>query len=136
MFLDTSGLLCLHDSSDALHEDAMHAIHRAGRFLTHNYVLAELVALAYARSLPRRPTLHFFRDLLGNPLVEVLWVDESFHLAGMDMLHRRADKSYSLCDAISFLQMQEHGIVEALTTDRHFEQEGLVRLLVSSMRDN
>jgi len=32
-------------------------------------------------------------------------------------------------DAISFRQIQERGITEALTTNRHFEQEGLVRLL-------
>jgi uncharacterized protein len=129
MFLDTSGLLCLHDSRDALHEEAMRVVHRGDRFYTHNYVLAELVALAYARNLPRRPTLHFLGDLLGNPVIEVLWVDESFHCAGVDLLDRRLDKSYSLCDAVSFLQMQERGVVEALTTDRHFEQEGFVRLL-------
>jgi uncharacterized protein len=129
MFLDTSGLLCLHDSHDALHEGAIHAVRRADMFFTHNYVLAELVALAHARGLPRRPTLDYLRDLLGNPLIEVLWVDESFHLAGIDLLFRRPDKSYSLCDAISFLQMQERRIVEALTTDHHFEQEGFVRLL-------
>ncbi len=29
----------------------------------------------------------------------------------------------------SGLQMQSRGITEALTTDRHFEQEGLIRLL-------
>ena len=62
-------------------------------------------------------------------MIEVLWVDEAFHRAGLDLLYRRADKSYSLCDAISFLQMQERGVTESLTTDHHFEQEGLVRLL-------
>jgi uncharacterized protein len=129
MFLDTSGLHCLHNSRDALHENAVLAMRRTDRFFTHNYVLAELVALANARSLPRRPTLDYLRDLLGDPSIEVLWVDESIHLAGLDLLYRRADKSYSLCDAVSFLQMQNRGITEALTTDRHFEQEGFVRLL-------
>lgn len=41
----------------------------------------------------------------------------------------RLDKSYSLCDAISFLVMRQRGLSEALTTDHHFEQEGFVRLL-------
>jgi uncharacterized protein len=129
MFLDTSGLLCLYDSRDTLHEDAVQTIRRTDRFFTHNYVLAELVALAQARNLPRRPTLDFLRVLLGNPSIEVLWVNESFHLAAIDLLYRRGDKTYSLCDAVSFLQMQEHGISDALTTDRHFGQEGFVRLL-------
>jgi hypothetical protein len=39
------------------------------------------------------------------------------------------DKSYSLCDAVSFVLMRRHGLTEALTTDHHFEQEGFARLL-------
>ena len=129
MFLDTSGLLSLYDSRDAFHENAMREFRRADGLLTHNYVLAELVALVNARNLPRRDAIRYIRSLLDHPLIEILWVDEAFHRAGMDFLARRVDKDYSLCDAISFLQMQDRGVTESLTTDRHFEQEGLVRLL-------
>lgn len=129
MFLDTSGLLSLYDSRDAFHDDAVREFRRAGRLLTHNYVLAELVALVNARNLPRQNALDYIKDLLDHPLIEILWVNEAFHRAGLDLLYRRTDKSYSLCDAISFLQMQARGVNTALTTDRHFEQEGLVRLL-------
>jgi HTH-type transcriptional regulator / antitoxin HigA len=45
MFLDTSGLLSLYDSRDAFHDDPVREFRRAERLLTHNYVLAELVAL-------------------------------------------------------------------------------------------
>ena len=45
------------------------------------------------------------------------------------LLEARADKSYSLADAVSFVLMRAHHIRDALTTDRHFEQEGFVRLL-------
>jgi predicted nucleic acid-binding protein len=41
----------------------------------------------------------------------------------------RQDKSYSLWDAVSFVLMCQRGVTEALTTDRHFEQEGFVKLL-------
>ncbi|WP_289501249.1 hypothetical protein [Gloeocapsopsis sp. IPPAS B-1203] len=44
----------------------------------------------------------------------------------------RQDKTYSLSDAVSFVLMRQHGITEALTIDRHFEQEGFVRLLQSA----
>jgi uncharacterized protein len=50
-------------------------------------------------------------------------------LLNMEGATNEVGKNYSLCDAISFLQMQARGITEALTTDRHFEQEGLIRLL-------
>lgn len=56
-------------------------------------------------------------------------MDESLHRAALELLGVRPDKSYSLCDAVSFILMRRNGISEALTTDRHFAQEGFVRLL-------
>jgi len=44
-------------------------------------------------------------------------------------MRERTDKNYSLCDAASFVVMRERGIVESLTTDKHFRQEGFTRLL-------
>ncbi len=129
MFVDTSGLLCLYDSRDVFHKNAILEFRRADRLLTHNYVLAEFVALANARNLPRQDTLRRIMHLMDSPWLELLWVDETLHRAGLELLARRLDKSYSLCDAISFLQMQATGVSKALTTDRHFEQEGFVRLL-------
>jgi predicted nucleic acid-binding protein len=68
-------------------------------------------------------------DLINNPDCEVVWIDEPLHAKGMALLRARLDKTYSLCDAISFVLMREHGIQDALTTDHHFEQEGFRRLL-------
>lgn len=48
------------------------------------------------------------------------------------LLSDRQDKTYSLCDAVSFVLMRQRGMTGALTTDRHFEQEGFVRLLPSA----
>jgi len=77
----------------------------------------------------RIKTLTFLSDLMDNPLVEIIWVDEALHRGAQSYLQSRLDKQYSLCDAISFLLMQEYGITEALTTDHHFEQAGFQRLL-------
>ena len=62
---------------------------------------------------------------MDNPAIEVTWVDEDQHRTALSFLQERLDKSYSLCDAVRFLLMRERGITEALTTDRHFDQEGL-----------
>jgi predicted nucleic acid-binding protein len=59
----------------------------------------------------------------------VIYVAESLHRAALQLLQQRLDKSWSLCDAVSFLLMQQHGLLETLTTDHHFEQAGFVRLL-------
>ena len=88
-----------------------------------------LVALAHARRLSRVAALTFLDDLCANPAVEVVWVDEELHFEAHQLLKKRLDKSYSLCDAVSFVLMRRLGIQEALTTDHHFEQEGFLRLL-------
>lgn len=56
-------------------------------------------------------------------------MDEALHRSALALLQSRPDKTYSLCDAVSFVLMRHYNITEALTTDRHFEQEGFVRLL-------
>ena len=85
--------------------------------------------MCQVRGLHRADALAFVGDLLDNPLVDVLWVDETLHRAALALLQARLDKTYSLCDAVSFVLMQHHSIADALTTDRHFQQEGFVRLL-------
>lgn len=129
MLLDTSGLLCLHFSTEPLHTQACVAYQNVTIRLTHNYVIAEYVALANARRFPRSSVLNFIVDLLNSPDIETVWVDEPLHQAAVELLILRQDKTYSLCDAASFILMRQRGVSEALTTDRHFEQEGFVRLL-------
>jgi predicted nucleic acid-binding protein len=54
----------------------------------------------------------------------------SFRRAGdcfypeMALCEARPDKGYSLVDCISMQTMRTEGLTEALTNDRHFEQEG------------
>ena len=129
MLLDTSGLLCLHNRAEPFHAHACTLYHAACVRLTHSYVLAEFVALANARRLPRLAALTFIVDLLENPDIETVWVGEVLHREAMALLFARQDKTYSLCDAVSFVLMRQRHLTEALTTDRHFEQEGFQRLL-------
>jgi predicted nucleic acid-binding protein len=130
MLLDTSGLLCLHFSTEPLHTQACVEYQKATVRLTHSYIIAEYVALANARRFSRSSVLNFIVDLLSSPDIETVWVDEPIHRAAVELLIVRQDKTYSLCDAVSFILMRQRGITGALTTDRHFEQEGFVRLLL------
>jgi predicted nucleic acid-binding protein len=63
------------------------------------------------------------------PEVTVVYVEEFLHREALALLRERPDKDWSLCDAVSFILMQQYRITEALTTDHHFEQAGFVRLL-------
>ena len=129
MLVDTSGLLCYFDGSEERHQDAVTYFDASRDKVTHNYVLAEFVPLCQSRGLPRAGALSFLNDLTDSPELEVIWVDEELHRLAVSYLRQRLDKRYSLCDVVSFLLMQQRGISEALTTDHHFEQAGLRKLL-------
>ena len=132
MLLDTSGLLCYIHRDEPQHQEAVQLLHDSrSKLLIHSYILAELVALALVRRFPRPAVLEFVRDLLDSPDIETIWVSEPLHREAMQLLLDRQDKTYSLCDAVSFVLMRHRGITKALTTDRHFEQEGFIRLLQS-----
>jgi uncharacterized protein len=63
-----------------------------------------------------------------------MWVD-TIHIApqldarSWQLMVERQDKDFSLVDCSSFLVMKERGLSAALTTDRHFERKGFIRLL-------
>ncbi len=131
MLIDTSGWFCILDERDFRHQKAVSFYDSASQKITHNYVIAELVALSEARKYSRSKTLEFIADLLEDAEVEIIWVDEMLTNEALDLLKRRTDKSWSLCDAVSFILMDDNNLTEALTTDHHFEQAGFFQLLES-----
>lgn len=130
MFLDTSGLFSVCSRNEPFNQLATNLYDSSSYRLTHGYVIAEFVALATTRGFDRFKTLDYVDDLVHDLDVELVWVDRDLHQRGMILLQSRLDKTYSLCDAISFVLMRDQGIQDALTTDRHFEREGFRRLLV------
>jgi len=42
----------------------------------------------------------------------------------MTLYEQRPDKGYSLVDCISMQTMRREGVIDVLTNDRHFQQEG------------
>ena len=123
---------CIHsDEKDFRHADASAFVKSANVRLTTNYVLAEFIPLCQTRGLNRKKTLDFVETIIVNPLIEIVWIDENLHRKAFTLLQNRLDKTYSLCDAASFILMRERGLTEVLTTDKHFEQEGFIKLLSS-----
>ena len=100
MFIDTSGLMCLFDAGDHRHISAVKHFESIRARLTHNYVLAEFVALATARRAPRTEALHFVEALASGSEVDVKWVSRELHQRAMRLLSERGDKAWSLCDAV------------------------------------
>jgi uncharacterized protein len=129
MLLDTSGFFCLLHRDEPQNGKAIELYAQATLRLTDSYVLAEFVPLAQVRGLSRTQVLDFSQRALDDDEIEVVWVDEQLHRQALSLLQARRDKGYSLCDTVSFILMRERGILEALTTDKHFAQEGFIRLL-------
>ncbi|MBX3287871.1 MAG: type II toxin-antitoxin system VapC family toxin [Acidobacteria bacterium] len=129
MLIDTSGWICLLDKDEPRHKEGVSYYHSTHSRITTNYILAELVPLANTRGVSRNKTCEFIRKIEKDKSIRLVWVDDGLHEQGMKLLEARLDKTYSLCDAVSFIVMREYNLTEALTTDRHFKQEGFVRLL-------
>jgi uncharacterized protein len=129
LFLDTSGLMCLIDKADLRHQKAVNLFNDAQKLFITNYVLTEFLPLATSRKLPRKNAILFLKNLVLLPRIETFWIDENTHERAMELTENRLDKGYSLCDSVSFVVMREREMTEALTTDKHFVQEGFIALL-------
>jgi predicted nucleic acid-binding protein len=129
MLLDTSGLFALVDRHESRHAEASLLYRTATLRLTHSYVLAEFVPLCLSGGLSRVAALRFCRQILEGADITIIWVNAALHESALALLEGRRDKSYSLCDAVSFVIMRRRNLTEALTADRHFEQEGFRWLL-------
>ena len=125
VFADTSGLLALLNRTDDNHARAERAFGnlrvREVSLVSTSYVLVETYAL-----VGRRLGLDAVRSFRADfaPLIDVVWVDETLHDAGLDMLLDRRKRLLSLVDAVSFIVMRQRSMAEALAVDPHFEQEG------------
>lgn len=134
LFADTSGWGHLLDATQphhALASNLYRSTRQQGRrIVTTNYVLLELVSLLTSPLRIPRPTVIALIDgLKASPVVEVLHIDSATDADAWQLLRQRPDKDWSLVDCASFVVMRRRGILEALTTDHHFEQAGFVRLL-------
>jgi predicted nucleic acid-binding protein len=125
VFPDTSGLLALLNPADENHARATKAFAslraRRAPLVSTSFVLVETYAL-----LGRRfglDAVRSFRDDFA-PLIEVVWVDEPLHEAGLDLLLQRRARKLSLVDAVSFVTMRQRNIEAAFAFDPHFAQEG------------
>jgi predicted nucleic acid-binding protein len=50
-------------------------------------------------------------------------------VAAISILRDHQDKTYSFCDALSFVVMERLGVVEAIAFDRHFREYGRFTVL-------
>lgn len=134
VFLDTSGWLAILNSAEALHTQA-NETWRDVVFSDHRIVLTDWIVAEAGNGLARSRTkgrlLESLDRLLRNPRCELVYINDDVLQRSLDFYARHADKSWGLVDCASFVVMQDRGITEAFTSDRHFEQAGFACLLPS-----
>ena len=127
VFADTFYWAALTSPTDAAHEAAVRLSRSIApdRIVTTDEILAEYLAF-FARAGPsvRTRAASNVAALMESPTVLVVPQSRESFLAGLELYRARPDKGYSLVDCISMHTMRKQGITEALTNDRHFEQEG------------
>jgi uncharacterized protein len=73
--------------------------------------------------------LQLLQGLANDPGATVVLATQDLFDKTRALFAARPDKDWSMTDCSSFVIMQEQGLTEALTGDKHFEQAGFLRLL-------
>ncbi len=127
LFADTFYWVALTNVRDSAHEQAK-SFSRSlspGSIVTTEPILIEYLNYfaAWGREFRIMASTNA-RGMLASATVRVLPLTAESFRAGLDLYTARPDKGYSLTDCISIEAMRGEGLTEALTNDRHFEQEG------------
>jgi predicted nucleic acid-binding protein len=91
--------------------------------VTTAWIVTEL-ANALAKGPNRRSFADLLEDLQTDERVRIIPADSGLFESGLRLYLSRMDKDWSLTDCISFVVMEQMGLTNALTGDRHFEQAG------------
>ncbi|MFO0967368.1 MAG: hypothetical protein U0793_17555 [Gemmataceae bacterium] len=126
-FADTFWWIALGNPKDAWHAQviAWEGARPNARFVTTEEILSELLSW-FAGSGPagRASASAMVRDVLSDPLTQVLPQTSADFAAALTLYEARPDKEYSLTDCRSMLALRALGITDVLTNDHHFTQEG------------
>jgi predicted nucleic acid-binding protein len=129
LFADSYYYIAFVNPRDAAHAKALDFSHSfRGRTVTTEWVLTEVADALSAPEL-RGVFLELLSRLRSQPGLLIVEASHDLFDRGLSLFTKRPDKSWSLTDCISFVVMQEHGVSEALTADRHFDQAGFSALL-------
>jgi uncharacterized protein len=132
VFLDTAYAVALASATDEFHLRALNLADEmeasATRFLTTWPVLLE-IGDALSKLHYRQAAVRLLYSILADPQVEVVPLPDPVFEEALNLYANRQDKEWGLTDCVSFAIMRARGIVDALTTDEHFQQAGFRALL-------
>ena len=129
VFADAAYFIALLNPVDNFHAHAVELARRPpGPLVTTHWILAE-VGDGFSQPGNRAKFGRLLELLSSTPNIEVLPPTIEQFRAGAALHASRPDKRWSLTDCITFSVMTDRGLVDALTTDYHFEQAGFRALM-------
>jgi len=133
VFLDTAYAIALSIESDSYHELASqiaeHLLRSRTKMISTRAVVFE-IGNALSKKRYRSATVRLLEALEG-PGSRNCSIDRiSLSARALELFKKRPDRDWCLVDCLSFIVMEEHRIIDALTSDEHFEQAGFHRILV------
>jgi len=132
VFLDTAFVLALSIKTDVYHQPALTIATQLKRNAT-PLVTTRAIIVEIGNSLSKLRYRQVARQLLqtleADPQLEIVPLSDRLYQTAFQLFGSRPDKEWGLIDCISFIVMQERGLTEALTTDKHFQQAGFQVLL-------
>ena len=132
VFADAGYWIALINARDQLHVEATAASAQLGprQIVTSEMVLAEaLNSLAGFGDYTRSRAARIIQEVIDDGELEVVTQTSDLFRRALALYRDRSYKDWSLTDCASFVIMTERRITEALTHDRHFEQNGYRALL-------
>ena len=128
-FADTFYFIAVLNKQDQWHALAVDIADRQRPSLVTTRAVLTEFADGLASQALREVAAEYLRSLLVDPTIEIVPTDEDLWERGLALYEERPDKEWSLTDCISFVVMEDRGMTDALTGDRHFEQAGFNALL-------
>jgi predicted nucleic acid-binding protein len=129
VFADTFYFLALVNPKDQAHQRALDfSAAFDGTIVTSTWVLME-VGDALCRVPDRQTYLNLLDQLANDANAELVPASQAHFEKATALFAQRADKDWSMTDCTSFVIMQDRGLTDAITGDKHFVQAGFVALL-------
>ena len=127
LFIDTAGWMTMADAKDPLHQKSIQSrdewLEEGAIVVTSNYIIDETLTLIRMR-LGLDAAKKWWRLISDSPRCSKEWITPERVEKAVGWFFHWHDQSFSFTDCTSFIVMQELGIEDVLTADRHFTVAG------------
>ena len=131
VFADTFYWIALINKSDSWYQRVKsYSVNLENiEIITTEEVLTETINFFAAFPAPMRAAVsQLVVQIIQDHNIQVIPQTHESFIAGLELFQQRFDKGYSLTDCISMITMKNLNIIDILTHDKHFTQEGFLIL--------